>query len=58
MSTLYIVDTPQALYYSTSKLEATYKHVEFSYKDKARYKEVQQSKYVLPDKKLCINLDK
>lgn len=37
---VYIIETPGEVFWSRSKIDATYRHVEFLYKDKARYKEV------------------
>jgi hypothetical protein len=36
----YIIQTKDTVYHSKRKLDTSYKHVSFKYKDRARYKEV------------------
>lgn len=37
---MYCVETPTELWYSGSKIDATYKHIQFLYRDRAKYFEI------------------
>lgn len=52
----YIVETDKEVFYSPRKMDATYKHVEYLY-GRARYKEVERSKYQFPEGKKRIKLN-
>ena len=52
---LYLVETKDEVFWSTEKIDAIYKHVEYPY-GKARYKEVDRSKYQFPDGKKKVKL--
>ena len=36
----YIIQTKDTVYHSKRKLDTTYKHISFKYKDRAKYREV------------------
>ena len=40
---MFIVQTKDTIYRSKRKLDATYKHVTFRYKDKAKFREVTET---------------
>ena len=42
---IYVVETPRELFWSNRKINAQWKHIEFLYKDKARYKEFTEDKW-------------
>jgi hypothetical protein len=52
---LYVVETQDSVFYSDRKIDAVYKHCEFLY-GRARYKEVDRSKYQFPEGKRRIKL--
>lgn len=49
---VYCVETPTALYWSASKMTAQYRHVDFLWRDKARWKEFSEFKFKQYTKKL------
>ena len=58
--TVYSVETPKEVFYSNRKLDAQYKHLEYLYRDRARYKEMTQdqfNKYKESSKKKFIQLE-
>ena len=36
----YVIETPKEVFWSKQKIDATYKHVEFLYRDKAKWREI------------------
>ena len=53
---LYLVETENAVWWSKRKLDAAYKHVEFR-RGQARYREVDASRYRIPENVRVISLD-
>lgn len=43
--TVYFVETPTDIFWSRNKMEAQYKHVEFFWRDRAKYKEMSENKF-------------
>jgi len=43
--TVYVVETPSSIYWSLSKMTAQYRHVDFLWRDKARYKEMSEFRF-------------
>ena len=43
--TIYIVETPEEIFWSRRKLDTQYKHIEFLWRDRARYKELSEFKW-------------
>jgi hypothetical protein len=52
---IYIVETPKEVFFSSEKIDAIYKHVEFR-RGQARYKEVLASRFNFPKGKEKIPL--
>jgi len=44
-TTVYLIETPKEIFWSHRKLDAQYKHLDFLYKDRARYKEMAEEKF-------------
>ena len=44
-STVYLIETSREVFWSNRKLDAQFHHVSFLYKDKARYKEMEEEKF-------------
>lgn len=42
---VYFIETPRELYWSRRKLDVTYKHVEFLYRDKAKSKQMDEDRF-------------
>ena len=43
--TLYIIETPSNVYWSPCKMATQYRHVDFLWRDKARYKEMSEFRF-------------
>ena len=43
--TIYIVETPNDIFWSKRKMDAQYRHVSFLWRDRARYKELTEFKW-------------
>ena len=59
-SKMYIIETKDEVFYSERKLDVTFKHVEFLYRDNVRYKELtpeQFDKLKMRNKKKFIKLE-
>lgn len=58
-TTVYSVETPKEVFWSNRKMTAQWKHLEFLYRDRARYKEMtedQFDRYKSSSKKKFIHL--
>jgi len=44
-TTVYVIETKKDIWWSRSKMDATYKHIEFFWRDKARYKEMTMKRF-------------
>lgn len=44
-SMTYYIETPKEIFWSYSKLDATYRHVEFLYRDRAKFKEMKSDRF-------------
>ena len=53
---VYVVETQDKIFWSQRKLDATYKHTQFRYKDRVRYREVDAARSTPPDNKELIHL--
>lgn len=42
---VYLVETPREIFWSERKLTSQYKHLDFLYKNRARYKEMPEVKF-------------
>lgn len=42
---VYLVETPKDIFWSNSKMDTQYKHVEFFWRDKARYREMDEGQF-------------
>ena len=42
---VYVIETKQDIWWSREKIDAQYKHVEFFYKDRAKYREMSMKKF-------------
>lgn len=42
---VYVIETPKEIFWSDCKMDAQYAHVDFLYRDRARYKEVTPLKF-------------
>lgn len=51
---VHLVETPREIFWSNRKLTAQWKHIDFLYKDKARYKEMTEDKF----KEYCNRVNK
>ena len=43
--TIYVVETPEEIFWSKRKMDTQYKHMEFLWRDRARYKEISEFKW-------------
>lgn len=44
-SVIYYIETPKEIFWSPRKMNVTWKHIEFLYRDKARAKEMPEDKF-------------
>ena len=51
---VFVVETQNEIYWSTRKLDATYKHTQFKYRDGARYRELDASTHYPPSNKKLV----
>lgn len=42
---VYIIETPKEVFWSYKKMDTTYKHVEYLYRDKAKYRELEGARW-------------
>lgn len=42
---VFVIETKKDIWWSREKIDAQYKHVEFLYRDKARYREMSMKKF-------------
>jgi hypothetical protein len=45
MPNVYLVETPKEIFWSKSKMDTQYKHVEFFWRDRAKYREMPEFKF-------------
>jgi hypothetical protein len=43
--TVYVIETPDELFWSHRKMDATYKHVDYLWRDRAKYRELAVDKW-------------
>ena len=48
---VYVVETPDEIFWSERKMETQYKHIEFLWRDKARFKELTRNQWRLLKKR-------
>lgn len=44
-SMTYYIETPREIFWSFSKMDATYKHIDFLYRDRAKFKEMKSDRF-------------
>jgi hypothetical protein len=42
---IYLIETPKEIFWSDSKIDTIYRHVEFLYRDRAFYKEMDERRF-------------
>ena len=42
---IYLIETPKDIFYSNEKIDTQYEHVEYLWRDKARYREMSDQQF-------------